>query len=100
LYYVYYSGAVPRDWGWTERGRASATRNAVPLTEVIDALYAERQLDNEVGTEMLVVCGEAATGRLITVLAERLSPTVAIYKIVYVRPASEAEHDEWRRRYS
>lgn len=86
-----------REWGWTERGKDNAKRNGVEQAEVIDALYSPRQIDNEVIDLMYVVCGQAQTGRLITVLLDRV-PWTAVYKIIGAREASPAERDEWERK--
>lgn len=88
-----------REWGWTDQGRESAKLHGVDPAEAIDALYSPRQYDNEFG-DLLFVCGQAESGRLLTIRCQRFVPEVSVYGIVAVRLASHAEAEEWRRRFA
>jgi hypothetical protein len=88
-----------REWGWTDQGRESAKLHGVDTAEVVDALYSPRQYDNEFG-DLLFVCGQADSGRLLTIRCQRVAPEVSVYGIVAVRLANEAETGLWRRRFA
>jgi hypothetical protein len=73
--------------------------HGVEPAEVIDALYSPRQYDNESG-DLLFVCGQADSGRLLTIRCQRVAPEVLVYGIVAVRLANEVETAQWRRRFA
>jgi hypothetical protein len=87
-----------REYRWTEEGRRSAIVHDVALAGVVQALYSNRQYSNA-AESLLVLCGEADTGRIVTILLERFDLRLDVYSVIGARSANDAELAEWRKRF-
>ena len=87
----------PREYVWTDAGKARADAHGVGLTEVVDALHAPKGLYFErlVGDLLLIVMGMAETGRVVAVICDRIGGT-QIYKIISALPLIATDLDQWR----
>lgn len=94
FYALYARFVLEREYGWTDAGKASATRHGVSEQEAIEALYSPQRIENHVGTLLLAVAGLADTARVIMVLCERVGK-VSSYAILAVRPATPEEIKQW-----
>ncbi len=83
------------EWVWTDDGLASADRNGVTTTEVMDALLGAGRHVNRLSDEMAVFTGLARTGRLIAVLCTRLDRVSPVMRIRQVRAGTDQQREEW-----
>jgi hypothetical protein len=86
------------EYRWSDRGRLAAAKYGVDLAEVIDALEAppglrvERRLK-----DLVIVEGMAAAGRVILVVAERISHNLNVFRILLARPLGPEAFERWRK---
>ena len=87
-----------REYRWSERGRRSAAHFGVGLHEVIEALQAPEaaSVEREVG-DLVVIEGMADSGRVILVIAERMSRNLNVFRILLAKPLGPEALDRWRK---